>query len=242
MRALRDPELAEHVGADRPRPRVVAPEQLERRRQRRLVAAPGQRGQVRRPLGVGVPLAHRGLHQLVERVRRQPRVEPEVGQRRVGPPAQPVGRAHRPRAGRLDLGQLERAAVAVEQQPVAIGAHVAAGRRQRLAVDLGTDHAQVRPAGERQPRADVGPQRAHHPLDLLGRARRVERAIDRLDLVCVGDAALVLLRVRWPLIQRPHQRLPADARRAGPRATRSRRRPGSARAPRGRPARSRGPR
>ena len=60
-RPLRHAELAEHVGGDGAGARVVAARQLLRGRERRLVAAAGERGHVRRPLGVRAPLADRQL-------------------------------------------------------------------------------------------------------------------------------------------------------------------------------------
>ena len=113
-------------------------------------------------------------------------------------------------AGRLDLEQLERAAVAVEQQPVAVGAHAAAGGRERLAVDLRGDDAEEGAVRERQARADVRAQRAHDALDLLGRARGVERAVARLDLVRVGHALLGLLDERRPLVERADEQVAAE--------------------------------
>ena len=143
---------------------------------------------MRLPLVVAVrPLRAGLLEQLVERALGQRRVEAEVGQRRIGTAAQPVGGGHRAPARRPDLRQLERAAVAVEQQPVALGAHEAAGGREGRAVDAGRGHAEERAVGQRQPRADVRPQRAHGALDLLRRLRRVQRPLARADLVRVGD-------------------------------------------------------
>ena len=124
----------------------------------------------------------------------QRRVQPEAGQRRVGAAAQPVRRGHRAAAGRLDLGQLERAAVAVEQQPVAVGAHAAAGRA---------------PASRRRPGAPTTPRNvpsgSGSRAPMCGRsARTCARPARRRcvgssarsrgsDLVRVGDARLVLL-------------------------------------------------
>ena len=231
-------ELAQHVGRDGARPRVLAVRELARGRQHGLVAAPRQRGHVRRPLGVRAPLADRELDQLLERAPGQPRVEPEVHERRIGAAAQPVLRGHRPPARRPDLEELERAAVAAEQQAVAVGAH-AAPRAAASAVDRGRDDAENDAVRERHARADVRAQRAHGALLLLRRPRRVERAVARLDLLRVGDARLVLLGERRPLVERAHEQLAAELAQAR-RASRSRRRGGSARAPAGRPARRRG--
>ena len=85
-----------------------------------------------------------------------------------GRPRSQCGGVHLLAAGRADPRQLERAAVAVEQQAAVLGPHAAAGRSDRVAVHARLDHAHELAARQRQPRADVRAQRAHLPLDRLG--------------------------------------------------------------------------
>ena len=136
-RARRRPARAPRARRRRPaRPSRRAP---------RWRPAGRQRAHVRLPLVVAVgPLGPRPLEQLAQLAAGQRRVQAEVHQRGIGAPAQPVRRRHRAPAGRPDLGQLERAAVAVEQQPVAL--RCGRGRRRARAVG-----ARPRRRGERRP-------------------------------------------------------------------------------------------
>ena len=241
-RALRDAELAEHVGADRAGARVVAAEQLPRRRR----APPGRRATPAPPCTAPTPRpsATRG-----SRPRRAPRASARAAAGRARSPSarDRGGRAasRRPRIGRPPGGWIS---VSSSAPPLQSSSSRSPSARRRppagASVSPSTAAAitpRKRAVGQRQPRADVRPQRPHHALDLLGRPRRVERAVARLDLVRVGHARLVLLDERRPLVERAHERLAADAPSAAPRASRSRRRAGSARARPGTPARSRAP-
>ncbi len=124
--------------------------------------------------------------------------------------SEPGGGRHRAAAGRADLGQLERSAGRAQQQPLPLRSHAA---RLRPVVALrhprGDDAEEVA-VGQRDPCADVRPQRPHGPLELLRRARRVERAVGGLDLVRVRDLRLVLVHEARPLVQRSHEQLAAE--------------------------------
>src|SRR3954447_10686465 len=99
-----------------------------------------------------------------------------------------VGRG--PPAGRLDVDPLERRAV--------VG-------------DPGALHAEERAVRERQPRADVWMQRAHHARLLLRRGSRVERALGGGDLLGVGGPRVLLLDARRALVERPHEQVRAES-------------------------------
>ena len=208
-RPHRRAELAGDVGGDAAGVRVVVLGERTQRREHLGRAAPAQGGQVRRPLLRRVPFGDREPHQLLHRALRQPRVEPELGQGGIGAPPQPGLRRHRTPAGRLDLGQLERPAAAVEQQPVAVDADAAARGCERRAGGAGREHPEEAPVGQPEARPDVRAQRAHPALELGRRAGRVEGAVGGLDLVRVGDPLGVLLDPRRPLVERLHQQLPA---------------------------------
>ena len=121
-----------------------------------------------------------------------------------------IGGTHRPSARRLDLGQLQRAAVAVEQQPVALGASRPRRPARASAVDAG---ARSRRGSRR--RAAAGARRCAGERAHGARAPpafgRVERAVLGRDLVRVGDAAPRLLDRTAGARRAPDQSSPPSA-------------------------------
>ena len=133
--------------------------------ERRLVAPPRQRRHVRRPLGVRAPLADRELGQLLERAPGQPRVEPEVHERRDR-----GGRAARPRRpSRARRAAGPRAARARRRR-----SRAAAGRRRRA---RGRRRA---PASRRRPRPrrrrGTTPSGSGSRAPMCGRSARTMRS------------------------------------------------------------------
>ena len=170
-------------------------------------ATPGRPG--RRPLLLGVPLAHRERQRLTSHVALgQPRVEPEVGEGRVGAAPEPVLGGHPAAAGGLDLEELQRASVAVADQAVpSVRTRPPAGAR----VSPSTRAAQT-------PRNPSSGSRRRAPMWGGGRARRgpAARAAGSgpaggpaLDLLGVGHAGLGLLGEGRALVERPDEQVPA---------------------------------
>ncbi len=163
-------ELAEQEGGDPALERVAVLGHRARPEQHLLVAAVGERGQVRRPLGLRGPLGPAELEQLVERAAGQRRVQEEAGADRLRAPAQPGAR--RPSPCRRAAGSR----VSSSAPPLQSSSRRPSSARTRppagATVSPSTralEHAHELAARQRQPRADVRAQRAHLALDRLGR-------------------------------------------------------------------------